>query len=364
MNFLKQNKFFVSILIVCVLVFSSLQFVSCNSDENLESLISSISNESRKTDSQKADLLLYEGLAEESSAAMEDLVTLAEVEKEQHRFWNTILNSSQNIYSDWKIKSPESINADITRLYSNLNDTCKSNNVYFEQSTNNAVNVFGNTKDAPDKKYGFGLSSYDGFWPSFSKEEAQLLGIQSKIIASMVEFLAESSDSKHKITLMEILRESVGKEDSQHIASDILPVMQTRNKLIRFNDGIKSFAFLIKFKSHTSHARSFINQLRPPFLLRDLQVNRSENAFVSTSGQAVVPNPFSNEVQANQQPLPIVQNVESVFTLLVEYIYEVDRDFETFITDFLENEKVNEDVLSKFLEISGNSKILSKINKD
>ena len=87
-----------------------------------------------------------------------------------------------------------------------------------------------------------------------------MLGIQSKIIASIVEFLAESSDSKHKITLMEILRESVGKEDSQHIASDILPVMQTRNKLIRFNDGIKSFAFLIKFKSHTSHARSFINQ--------------------------------------------------------------------------------------------------------
>ena len=363
MNFLKQNKFFVSILIICVLVFSSLQFISCNSDENLESLSSSISSESRKTDSQKEDLLLYEGLAEESSAAMEDLVTLAEVEKEQHRFWNTILNSSQNIYSDWKIKSPESINADITRLYSNLNDTCKSNNVHLEQSTNNAVNIFGNTKDVSEKKYGFGLSSYDGFWPSFSKEEAQLLGIQSKIIASMVEFLAESSDSKHKITLLEILRESVGKEDSQHIASDILPVMLTRNKLIRFNGGIKSFAFLIKFKSHTSHARSFINQLRPPFLLRDLQVNRSENAFVNTAGQSE-PNPFTNEVQANQQPLPIVQNVESVFTLLLEYIYEVDRDFETFITGFLENEKVNEDALSKFLEISGNSKIRSKINKD
>jgi len=362
-NFLKQNKFFVSIIILCFLVFSSLQFVSCNSEENLESLISSISSESRKTDSLKADLLLYKGLAEESSAAMEDLVTLAEVEKEQHRFWNTILNSSQNIYSDWKIKSPESINADITRLYSNLNDTCKSNNVDFEQTGNSAVNIFGNSNETPEKKYGFGLSSYDGFWPSFSKEEAQLLGIQSKIIASMVEFLAESSDSKHKITLMEILRESVGKEDSQHIASDILPVMQTRNKLIRFDERIKSFAFLIKFKSHTSHARSFINQLRPPFLLRDLQVNRSENAFVSTTGQAE-PDPFTNEVQASQQPLPIVQNVESVFTLLVEYIYEIDRDFETFITGFLENEKVNIDALSKFLEISGNSKIRSKINKD
>ena len=163
-----------------------------------------------------------------------------------------------------------------------------------------------------------------------------MLGIQSKIIASIVEFLAESSDSKHKITLMQILRESVGKEDSQHIASDILPAMQTRNKLIRFNEGIKSFAFLIKFKSHTSNARSFINKLRPPFLLRDLRVNRSDNALVSTPRQAE-PNPFTNEVQANQQPLPIVQNVESVFTLLVEYIYEVDRDFETFITDYLEN---------------------------
>ncbi len=350
-------------VILCVLVFASLQLVSCNSEENLESILSSISSESSKINVLKGDLLLYEGLAEESKAAIEDLQALAKIEKEQHRFWNTILNSSQNIYSEWKTKSPESINADITRLYSNLNDTCKNNNVYFEQNENIAVNIFGNTKETVEKKYGFGLSSYDGFWPSFSKEEAQLLGIQSKIIASLVEFLAESSDSKHKITLIGLFRESVGKEDSQHIASDILPALKTKNKLIRFNDGIKSFAFLIKFKSHTSHARSFINQLRPPFLLRDLIISRSENASTATTG-ITEPNRFTNEAQIKQQPLPIVQNVDSVFTLLIEYVYEVDRDFETFITGFLEKEKINEETISKILELSGNSKLGSKINKN
>ena len=66
----------------------------------------------------------------------------------------------------------------------------------------------------------FGLSSYDGFWPSFSKQEAKLLGAQSKIISMMIEYLANSSDEKYGITLVQIQRESAGSEDSNHIGDD------------------------------------------------------------------------------------------------------------------------------------------------
>ena len=61
--------------------------------------------------------------------------------------------------------------------------------------------------------------------------------------------------------------------------------------------------------------------------------------------------------------LPIVQNVESVFTLLIEYVYFVERDFESFIVTSLKNENINEETLTKFLESSGNSQLRSKLNK-
>ena len=362
MIFLKQNKFFFSAFLFTLVVFSCLQFVSCNSGENLEAMKSSINSELRKRGALQEELLLYEGLAEESKTAIDDMLNLANTEKEQHRFWSNILNSSQNIFSSWKKKSPEAINADLTRLYSHLRSVCKRSNIHFEQEERNNVNLFGSNNQNDGKKYGFGLSSYDGFWPSFSKDEAKMLGIQSKIIASLIEFLSESSNSEHKINLIKISRESAGSEDSQHIAGDILAIPNLSNKLVRFTGGIKTFAFLIKFKSHTSHARSFINQLRPPFLLRDLKVNRSEVTTLLPSTQSV-PDPFSSDNKTTEMSLPIVQNVESVFTLLIEYVYFVERDFESFIVTSLKNENINEETLTKFLESSGNSQLRSKLNK-
>jgi hypothetical protein len=362
MDFLKQNRVFFSVFVLCLVLFSFLQIVSCNSAENIELVISSINTETQRATSLEEELLLFEGLEKESEAAILDLVILSETEKDQHRFWNNIINSNQNISSSWKKKSPESINADITRLYSHLNDLCKTNNIFFHQDEINNVNIFDTNKEKEEQQYGFGLSSYDGFWPNFSKEEAQLLGIQSKIITSLIDFLTESSNSEHKIFLVQILRESVGNEDSQHIGNDLLSIQNIRDKLVRFDGGIKTFSFQIKFKSHTAHARSFINQLIPPFLLRDLIVSRSDE-LTSPNLDQVAPDPFSGENEITKQSLPIVQNVESTFTLLVEYVYEIDRDFESFIAFLIKEEEVDKEILTEFLESSGNSKIRSKIEK-
>ena len=55
--------------------------------------------------------------------------------------------------------------------------------------------------------------------------------------------------------------------------------------------------------------------------------------------------------------------MKSTFSLLVEYIYEIDRDFETFVLENIKSFDVNEDVLKLFLEETGNSKLLPKIQK-
>jgi hypothetical protein len=93
-----------------------------------------------------------------------------------------------------------------------------------------------------------------------------------------------------------------------------------------------------------------------------LKVNRSEVTTLLPSTQSV-PDPFSSDNKTTEMSLPIVQNVESVFTLLIEYVYFVERDFESFIVTSLKNENINEETLTKFLESSGNSQLRSKLNK-
>ena len=310
--------------------FVTLQFVSCNSSSEIESTISLINKENQSIRNLHEEVLLYEGLEEEILLAKEDLLNLSRIEKTQNRFWDSLLNKDDNLFINFKDKSSESINADLTKLYSNLR------NLYFqecfvscENGSSNSFSPFGSSEEDTEKKFGFGLQSYDGFWPSFSKDEAKLLGVQSIIISRIVEYLANSTDEKYSITLNKMTRESVGKEDILHIADDKLDLI-SEEKLIRNSVPIKSFAFSISFKSHTSHARSFINQLRPPFLIRDLKVERSVGTDYNTQSAETV-DPFGDASKDLSQPLPIVSNVESTFYLIIEYVYMIERDFESFI---------------------------------
>ena len=51
--------------------------------------------------------------------------------------------------------------------------------------------------------------------------------------------------------------------------------------------------------------------------------------------------------------LPIVQDVRSKFTFLIEYVTGVDRDAEAFFTGILENVEADDQSLRDFLEASG-----------
>jgi hypothetical protein len=364
MNFLKANKTFSILIVLFICIFSILQFISCSATGDIETALNLISKESSSIINLEEELLLYDGLENEVIESKNDLIQLSKIEKTQSRFWQSIINPDENIFLNFNDKSSESINADLTRLYSSLRDLCSSNNIIFKQATlSNSITNFGDNTTVDEEKYGFGLSSYDGFWPSFSKQEAKLLGVQSKIIATMVEYLANSSDEKYAITLVQIQRESAGSVDSNHIGDDELSSQNYESNLIRYEDKIGSFAFTVSFQSHTSHARSFINQLRTPFLVRDIKVNRStiSNESILAPGFA---SPFGEEEQKKSLQLPIVKDVKSTFTLLIEYIYEIDRDFENFILQNIKSFDIDEDVLKLFLEETGNSKLLSKIQKN
>ena len=364
MNFIKSNKAFTILMVVFCSSFILFQFISCSKSVDIETTQNLISKESKSIKNLEQELLLYDGLQNEIDAGKNDLIELSKIEKKQTRFWDNILNIEENIYFNAKDKSSESINADLTKLYSRLRGNCEANNIIFEQVTsNNAFSGFGEPTQDAETKYGFGLSSYDGFWPSFSKTEAKLLGVQGEIISTMIEYLGNSSDEKYAITLLGISREPVGNEDAQHIGDDKLTEPNYQHKLVRYDDKIKSYAFSISFQSHTSHARSFINQLRSPFLVRDFKVTRSPGVddLVNTVDEI---SPFGEKTVQLSQQLPIVKDVESRFTLLIEYVYKTDRDFEKFVTEKFSELNVDEDILKLFFEETGNAMQLAKIQKN
>ena len=350
-------------MVIFVSSFVLLQFISCSKSDDIESAQNLISKELKSITSLEQDLLLYDGLQLEIDAAQKDLIELSKIEKKQSRFWDNILNVDENIYFNANNKSSESINADLTKLYTKLRANCEANNIRFKQViSNNSFSGFGEPAQESETKYGFGLSSYDGFWPSFSKTEAKLLGVQGEIISTIIEYLGNSSDEKYAITLLGISRESVGKVDSQHIADDKISDPNYEHKLVRYGDKIKSYAFSVSFQSHTSHARSFINQLRSPFLVRDFKVTRSSGLddLINTVDET---SPFGEKTVQTSKQLPIVKDVESRFTLLIEYVYEIDRDFQDFVIEQFSELDVDEDILNLFLEETGNAKLSANIQK-
>ena len=128
------------------------------------------------------------------------------------------INARENHFEKWTDKTPESVNADITRLFTTLRSRCAAAEVGLPAGASKSPTIgFGENNAKPKNNYGFGFSSYDGFWPSFTSEEAKILGIQAKIVKELVEFITQSSTDSQSLSIVEILREPAGKIDTNHI---------------------------------------------------------------------------------------------------------------------------------------------------
>ena len=185
------------------------------------------------------------------------------------------------------------------------------------------------TPDQVVESFGFGFKSYDGFWPSFDKEEANTIYIQSKIVKEIVQYYLSSFDSE-STNLISIKRESAGSTDSLHIQDDLFYPKSELSSL-RSSNLLKSYLFEISFSGKTKNCRTFINQLLPPFSLRTLQVKRKTsnieqsqiNFFESTSNNS------------DSDILPIIRDISSIFTLEIEYVYDVSKDLSSWLTQEL-----------------------------
>lgn len=240
-------------------------------------------------------------------------------------FWNEFLNSTNNLHTTHTSKSSSAISTDINKLLSSLNRACKGKNVKFN-IPNQLENTFLAASEQQNESFGFGFSSYDGFWPSFDKKEANTIYIQSKIVKEIVQYYLSSFNSE-STNLISIKRESAGSTDSLHIQDDLFYPKSELSSL-RSSNLIKSYLFEISFSGKTENCRSFINQLLPPFSLRALQVKRK------TSNIDYSENNFF-EVNSNNSDtgiLPIIRDITSIFTMEIEYVYDVSIDLTSWLT--------------------------------
>lgn len=361
MKFFKEHIMLLVFLFLGLVVFATLAILSSGISDDIEEVTTDIQREWSNQTFTQEELSSFQNLDSDSELSLLELSSLANVEKKQSIFWKNILNSRENHMSKWSRKSAESVNADITRLFTSLRSRCLSAEIELPVSSSKSPTIgFGDANKRPENNYGFGFSAYDGFWPSFSEEEAKTLGVQAKIVKEMVEFITQSTIESQKLTIVQILREAAGKIDLTHIENDELTIGVEKQLLLREEGKLSSLVFLITIKGQSRHARNFMNKLRPPFMLRNLTVRRD---LVEAEPSRVVndftPNPFGDSGEdftpPKKESLPIVKDVNSEFSFLIEYITEINNGVEQLFTNKSIWEKGDPEVLEQFFTISGNT---------
>ena len=296
-----------------------------------------------------------------------DLATLSSIEKNLTNFTNYLLNENENVRDKWSSKSAESVNASITRLYSRLRKKCRNSFIFLPQSTTNSqsTDLFQSSAlSETDDSFGFSFSAYDGFWPSFTADEARKLGVQSEIVNEMIDHLSLCTDFNHTIEIISIKRESVGLIDQANIGADNLDLSNIEPLLLRNLDDIESYVFKLTLNTQTIPLRKFINKLRPPFLLREILINpveeNSGNNFDQTS---VVPDPFSTNTIPEEKFVPIVSKVDSRVEIVLEYVIESKRDLTNIIQLLAKNEVSYPKIIYTWLKQSGHESLTKDAQK-
>jgi hypothetical protein len=148
------------------------------------------------------------------------------------------------------------------------------------------------------------------------------------ILEKLLITLFKAKPEGEPMELQSIRREVVGDVDRQQITNEILAVDSHAKTLAKREGKIETYAFKVNFLARTGALRTFLNSLQYPFLVRDVSVVRAENSsssFTTTNGSGIS-SPFGSTPEnskGNPTPLPIIDDVGSHFSVLVEYVLAV-----------------------------------------
>jgi hypothetical protein len=154
-----------------------------------------------------------------------------------------------------------------------------------------------------------------------------------RLLKRYASFCSTRYETNENFNLLSIKRESAGDEDSKHIGENQY-LANPEVKLLRDSGLIDSYIFEVVFTGKTQNIRSFINQLRPPYSLRSIKVERPTVVDNETGMNFFEDSPNSGQTDI----LPIIRDITSTFTIIVEYIFAVPSDLIIQIQEDLSKE--------------------------
>ena len=366
--FLKNNLSLVVIFFLSLIIFITLLTYSFQLSERHQSLTTELKAR-HETASEKSSITEQLSFVDKDFVfATKELVDLANNEKLLNNLLSSLLNNSENVFSNWKNKSTESVNASLTRKFSRWRRSCSNANIILPESDLPSQGIDSNFIQQDNRTassdFGFSFTSYDGSWPNFSNTEAKLLDIQSEIITQIIDSVCNSADDNHTISIVSLKRESVGKTDDLSIGTDELEADNYNEFLLNKVSGVESFVFEIVLRCQTYSLRKLVNNFRSPFLLRKIEISPFDeltNFDSETFSPQLDPFGSTSTVKQTDKFLPIVSKVDSKVVLVYEYITEINK---SALDLYSSNESFNENtkkIFIKWLEDSGNTKIVSDI---
>ena len=362
MKFVRNNLVFILVSGLFGLIFVTLLIFSFILSGGTEETKAKIGKAKADIEEHHNDKLPYIGLEHDLKLAVADLEELASIERAQNRLWNSVLAPDANIATNWKPKPEESINSTLIRQFTRLKKLCIDKNVGLPGDQDQASSSpFGEEPSEDTGDFGFGMTAYDGNWPNFSNEEAQQLGIQIEIIRELVGYVCETVTEEHAADLVHLTRESVGSTDDSNIGPDRIDLSDYNSVLLKSNVDVESLCFEVCFIGHTSHARTFLNSLRPPYFLRNLIVERESTSNTLSAAPSFGPVFPGDGSETEETEVPVVQNVRSKFTFLIEYVTAVNRNPDEFFRTAVRKENYDEELLGEFLLKAGHENLIKPL---
>lgn len=367
-SFFKQNLLYILLFFGASTIFIVLLTLSLSYSEATEELISDIKSLHAEKDDLTTNISSFGHIEIDHVASSSDLSKLASKEKDLLNFLNYLVNAKENVSSKWDSKSAESVNASLTRLFSRLRKKCKDSNIILPSDLSQVSDsspFSSSGTGSKDSAFGFSFSAYDGFWPSFSANEARQIGVQSEIVKSLVDAITLSSDGNHSIEILSLQRENVGDIDKANIGLDLIDLSGLETILLRQVDGVESYVFRITVKIQTFSLRKFINKLRPPFLLREVSISPVEDTATSSSSadNSFELDPFNTDPVKEEKFIPIVSKVDSKVDIVVEYIVDADRNLKNIYENLKSSSDSHSEICIQWLEKSGNKILADKAKK-
>jgi hypothetical protein len=326
-SFLRGNLYLITFAVLAGGAFASLLMLSCNQSEDLEEAIGEIESRGRDLAKEIDDGAGFGWIEVNLSMAREDNKNILDKRARELNKWRTILGRD-DVFTGVERKASDDVNAEISRFLDLYRKEAGEHRVKIKGALKTNTDVSKGLLPSVDissgeEREGFGFAGYDGSWPSISDKEARELLKQKIIAEKLLVTLFKAKQKMEPMELIGIRREPVGDVDRQRIADEALRVDSLANVLAKREGRIETYAFEVNFLARTSALRTFLNSLQYPFLVRDISVRRLEN---SSSGIPFGFNPENNV--AKPKSLPIIMDVGSRFSILVEYVLAVHADLD------------------------------------